>query len=114
MENKINLNTDFDEDLEDGIIEKYNLDLYNRPIVKNKDGTISTIRSLGFDTDKGYLLIPSVSKDGKILTPNQAINEFRITGEHLGVYKNRDIGDRYAQKLHQQQQQFYQRSMEKK
>jgi hypothetical protein len=47
----------------DGIVEFGNIDLFNRPIVKNPDGSISTVKSMSFDTDRGVVLVPTIADD---------------------------------------------------
>ena len=81
---------------------KGNLDLKNRPRVKNEDGSISTVRSMSFAPQEGgpEVLIPTVSKDGRIMSDNEAIDNFHRTGEHLGIFKNPKDADAYADRIH--------------
>lgn len=85
-----------------------NLDLLARPSVKNKDGSISTVRSMSFeDEDGNEVLIPQVSADGRIMGQDEAIAHYMQTGEHLGIFSSPQDADRYAQALHEQQAQYY-------
>lgn len=85
-----------------------NIDLHHRPVVKNRDGSISTVRSISVTDDRGRtFLIPTVSPDGRILKDRDAINLFRKTGQHLGVFSTPGAADRYAVILHNSQAQEY-------
>ena len=84
--------------------QKGNIDLNNRPVVKNKDGSVSTVRSITVGFDDGYYVIPTVV-NGKIVSDDQAIQHFRKTGEYLGRYKTQKEADDYAQQLHYDEEQ---------
>lgn len=91
-----------------GMVQQGNIDLYNRPQVKNPDGTVSTVRSMSIDIGGKSYLIPTVAKDGSgVLTDQEAVDQFRQTGQHLGVFDNHQDADAYAQQLHKQQDQLY-------
>jgi hypothetical protein len=90
-----------------GVVERGNIDLTKRPVVKNDDGTISTVRSMSFEENGKEILVPTVSDDGKILTNDEAINQYHKTGKHLGVFDNADDATAYAQALHDAQDAHY-------
>jgi hypothetical protein len=95
-----------------GLLVQGNIDLSRRPVVKNPDGTISTVRSMSFNEDGREILVPTVSPDGQLLDENQAIDLYHRTGQHLGMFDNPNDADIYAQTLHNQQEQMYAKPQE--
>ena len=90
----------------DGIINKKNpgnINLSNRPVVKNADGSISTVRSISVNIDGEEVLIPTVSERGKILSTKEAIEQYKRTGKHLGKFNSPEEATAYAEKLHREQ-----------
>ncbi len=88
----------------DGLIKKGNVDLSNRPRVVNSDGSVSTVRSMSVNFDGQEVLIPTVSDDGKILSDDDAIDLYKKTGKHLGIFDTPENATRYAEMLHKQQE----------
>lgn len=90
-----------------GQIEKGNIDLNNRPVVRNSDGSISTVRSISITEGKVTVLIPTVIRDrkgrGKVVSDRDAIRHYQRSGEHLGKFSSSGDADRYAEQLHNQQ-----------
>lgn len=90
-----------------GLLERGNIDIHKRPIVKNADGSISTVRSMSTNIDGREVLIPTVSDDGRIMSDDEAIDTFMKTGRHLGMFDNPDDATKYAESLHNEQASEY-------
>ena len=58
-------------------------------------------------TDQGEVLIPTVSDDGRILSDQEAVQQYRRTGKHLGIFNTPDEATAYAKSLHNQQAEMY-------
>ncbi len=90
-----------------GLREVGNIDLKARPVVKNGDGSVSTVRSMSFEEDGSEVLVPTVSDDGRLLSDDEAIALYRQTGKHLGKFGSPDDATSYAQSLHDDQARLY-------
>ena len=88
-------------------VEEGNIDLKNRPVVQNPDGTISTVRSMSFRMGNTEILIPTVSDSGKIMTENEAIKQYLDTGRHLGKFRTAEEATTFAKQLHNEQEKMY-------
>jgi hypothetical protein len=84
-----------------GMIERGNIDLSNRPKVKNSDGSVSTVRSISVEMDGKVFLLPTVRKGlNRVMNDDEAINWFKRTGQHLGVFDSEAAAQKYADELH--------------
>lgn len=92
---------------EKGLVEQGNIDLDNRPTVKNEDGSISTERSFSRNFDGKEVLLPLIREDGKVMTEDEAVEHYKKTGKHLGVFETPEDADAYAKGLSKRQQQKY-------
>ena len=90
-----------------------NIDLNNRPVYKNEDGSISTVRSMSFwdDDEQKEILVPTIAfdKNGKAisLTNDEAVDRYYETGEYLGKFDDWREADKYAERLHKEQDKLY-------
>ena len=93
-----------------GLLIPGNIDLTNRPKVPNSEkGSTgySTVRSIGIEIDGNrHVIIPTVI-NGKIVSNKEAINYFKQTGQHLGIYDSQKAADAAAEQLHKSQEQYY-------
>jgi len=83
-----------------GQLERGNIDLSQRKVAINDDGSISTVLSRSFNIDGKEVLLPLVSDSGNIVSDKEAIDNFKKTGKHLGMFDSPEAATRYAEKLH--------------
>jgi len=86
------------------LIEPGNVDLRNRPRVVNKDGSVSSVLSASFNIDGVETLLPRISPKGERWTEQQAIDNYKKTGQHLGKFRTIEDANRAAHKIHLQQE----------
>ena len=79
-----------------------NIDLDNRQVYKNPDGSISTERSFSVNEDGKEVLLPTII-GGKPVSQKEAVEHYRRTGEHLGRFDTVQEANDYAEKLHLRQ-----------
>lgn len=91
-------------------LEEGNIDLNHRPVLKNSDGSISTVRSMSFNEDGKEVLVPTIAKNKNgayQMSDKEAIDHYHKTGEHLGKFNTVDGANKYAEWLHRQQARKY-------
>lgn len=82
-----------------GQISSGNINLLNRPLVGNDDGSISSLSSLSFGRDNQEILVPTISPQGRRLSDDEAIDRFDQTGENLGIFSDVPSATRFAEDL---------------
>ena len=82
-----------------GMVAQGNIDLARRPIVRNPNGSISTVRSIGIGTPLGETVIPTVVGP-RVVSNQQAIAQYNRTGQQLGSFRTVPQADRFATQLH--------------
>lgn len=85
---------------------KGNIDLNNRQILENSDGTFSTENSATIEVDGKYIVIPTVV-NGQQMEIEDAVNHYNKTNQHLGMFDSLLEAEIYAQLLHERQEQLY-------
>jgi len=96
-----------------GLLVRGNIDLTARPVVKNRDGSISTVRSVSFHLDnfqnrpKGAeVLVPTVIGD-RVVSNQSAWSHYKRTRSHLGIFDTPAHATSYAIALHKWQANYY-------
>ncbi|NDH64544.1 MAG: hypothetical protein EBY18_23525, partial [Alphaproteobacteria bacterium] len=90
-----------------GMVEEGNIDLHARPIVKNPDGGYSTVNTMTFGIDGGkFINIPGVD-DKRQLSKDEALEQYKKTGKHLGVFSSQKAAEDAANALHLDQEREY-------
>jgi hypothetical protein len=103
-----------------GMIKPGNINLSNRPVVKNQEGTHSSEYSTSFQDEQGReVLVPTIV-NGKFLTPDgkkpkegsaeekamfkRAWQHYEQTGQNLGIFDTPEHADAYADIVHNRKQ----------
>jgi hypothetical protein len=89
------------------LVEAGNIDLRRRPVVLFPNGKYATVRSASFNIDGVETVLPTIGPNGEEWTAEQAVEAYRKTGQHLGKFSSPKAADRYAQKLHREQDRMY-------
>jgi hypothetical protein len=83
-----------------------NIDLYERPEIANPAGGNSTVYSMSFlDEDPqsprfGKEVLVPLADGGRILSEEEAINQYYKTGKHLGAFDTPDEANANAERIH--------------
>ncbi len=91
----------------EGLLEQGNIDLHKRQKVQLEDGSTATVRSISANIDGKEVLLPTISQDGRVMTEDEAIAEYKRTGQHLGKFDTPEHATAYATALHKNQEAEY-------
>jgi len=81
-----------------------NIDMDSLPTIRNKDGSISTVRSMSFNDNGVETLIPTLEQGtGKKLSEDEAIDQFHRTGKFLGKFSTPEEATRFAKNISREQ-----------
>lgn len=90
-----------------------NIDINNRKVLQNPDGTISTENSFSFYDDNPEsphygkeVLIPSII-NGKAVSQQEAKDYYYKTGEYLGAFDTSEEAKAYGKRLQERQDWYY-------
>jgi len=92
---------------------KGTIDMNNRIVLRNSDGSISTDRSFSFyDDETGKEVLIPLIVNGKVLTEQQAIDHYYETvrkgkPEYFGMFDDWKDADEYAMMLHNRSAWYY-------
>lgn len=82
-----------------------NIDLNNHPLIHLAGGGQGTIKSTAFTDEKGNVITVPTIYNGREHTPDEAVDRYYQTGQHLGIIKGGTPAqaNAYGQWLHEQE-----------
>ena len=99
------------------MLSEGNINLNDRPIVRNTDGSQSTEYSTSFGDQYGHEILAPTIVNGRFLTPSgtmpqegtpqyndmlrNAQGHFEQTGENMGIFRDVPSEEAYAQRVHE-------------
>ena len=90
-----------------------NIDLNTRKVfTKDIKKGYSSLESISVNFGRNEILIPTVSADGKLMSEDEAITEYKKTGKHLGEFSTPEEASKYAIDLERRQNSFYETTYE--
>jgi len=81
-----------------GQVKRGNINLF-RPSIPNPEGGDSTVLSASFGIDGQQVLLP-LADEGRFFNADEAVEKYRRTGQHLGVFETPEAANAYADRLH--------------
>lgn len=82
-----------------------NIDINDRIVFQWENGMVSTVLSKSFSMDDKVVLLPTIV-NGRPVTNKEAVEHYRRTNEHLGIFESKVEAKAYADWLHLQQEEM--------
>lgn len=83
-----------------GAIIAGNIKHEGRESIDNADGSKSTVRSMSFNDGPGREVLIPTAYDGAVHSEDDAIANYRKTGQHMGVFRTPDHATAHAEEVH--------------
>ena len=94
-----------------------NIDLINRPQLKQEDGSLSTVNSIIIEEDGKYVVIPTIKRNeynkAVQMSEKEAIGHYKKTGDFLGQFNKLSEAEYYARDVHVSQDYLNNKDYEK-
>jgi hypothetical protein len=84
-------------------LEPGNIDLTQRKPVPMPGGGFGTVKSMGVNINGEEVLIPTIGPDGRLMTPDEAIQQYLLSGQHLGKFRTPAESTAAGQTIHEQE-----------
>ncbi len=79
------------------------------------NGDYATVLSKSFNLDGKEVLLPTVRKGlNRPMSDKEAIDQYKATGQHLGIFASPDEATAYSQRLHEDQATQYAHQIERR
>lgn len=130
QQNEIKKQEEIDKDVEfkplpkEGLISRGPVDIYHRPIHKNEDGSISTVNSVSYGTNRDgknvEVLVATVLPDGSMISEDEAIKRSedayangKESDVDIAVFDSPEHATAYAKALHDMNEKVYEKPDDK-
>lgn len=89
---------------DEGLVVPGNVNLFNRPSVWNPEaGGYSSVYSTSFNVNGLEVLVPRISDDGRVLSEDEALEQYLRTGKHLGIFEDPESANRAGGRISRHQ-----------
>lgn len=88
-------------------IEPGNIDVTNRVPLTLPSGQVATVRTIGIRDGQYEVVIPTIGPNGEDWSNDEAVQQYRKTGQHLGKFRTGRDANIFAEQLHESQDNLY-------